>query len=201
MGKQFQRMIPDNVNVKGLRSGDIKPLDITCGSTKCGDNLHCFSRYMKNAEKKYGKKGVCYNCGHDSIDWDRIHKNDIKDTKYIFESLNKELIREVFSKIRIEKIAIDSALKLGRKNLLIEVKKQLRRSIGKYNDYKDGQQTPLGGDNIIHYAQHATATCCRQCLEAWYNIPKENELTELQLEFCTELIMFYINYKLPLLEE
>ena len=110
MGKQFKRVIPDNVNVRGLKSCDLKPLNITCGATKCDDNLHCFSRYMKQAEKKYGKKGVCYNCGNDSIDWERIHKNNIKDTKYIFKSLNKELIREIFSTIRIERIAIDRAL-------------------------------------------------------------------------------------------
>ena len=201
MGRQFKRVIPDNVNLRGLRSGEINPLDIACGSTKCGDDLHCFSRYMKQAEKKYGKKGVCYNCGNDSIDWERIHKKDIRDVKYVFTSLNKELIRQVFTTMRIEKIAIDEAMKLGRNNLRIQAQKQLKRRIGKYNDYKDGQQTPLGGENIINYAQHATATCCRKCLEAWYNIPKDQELTDLQLDFCTELTMFYINDKIPQLKE
>ena len=201
MARKFQRVIPDNVNVRGLKSGDIKPLDITCGSTQCVGGLHCFSRYMKQAEKKYGKKGVCYNCGDDSIDWERIRKKDIKDVKYIFKSLNKELIREVFSKMKIEKAVLDKAINLGTEKLKMEAKNELKRRIGIYNDYIDGQQTPLGGDNIINYAQHATATCCRKCLEAWYKIPKEQELTDLQLEFCTELAMFYINDKISNIKE
>ena len=106
MGK-FQKIIPENVNVIGIEAGELKKLNITCSSTKCNDGLHCFSRFMKNAEKKYNKKGVCYNCGYDSIDWNRIHKNDINDAKYIFESLNKELMRKLFSTMKIESDVID----------------------------------------------------------------------------------------------
>jgi len=199
MIRKFKRVIPDNVNVIGLKSGDIKSLDIKCSSTKCSDDLHCFSRYMKSAEKKFGKIGVCYNCGNESIDWKRVHKNDVKDANYIFESLNKELIRKVFSTIIVEEKAIESAKKLSREELRKLVKKTLHTRIGKYNSYIDSRQTPLGKDDIVNYAQHATGTCCRECLEAWHNIPKEQELTNTQLEFCTDLTMIYIDEKISYL--
>lgn len=195
--RAFKRVIPDNVNVIGITSGEIKPLKIKCNSTQCTGDLHCFSRYMKNAEKKFGKKGVCYNCGHESIDWKRVHQNDINDADYIFESLNKELMRKVFSTIKVEKVAVDAATSKSLTEIREDAIETLRKRIGKYNYYIDGRQTPLGENYIVNYAQHATGTCCRKCLEAWHNIPKEQELSKAQLEFCTNLVMLYVENKVP----
>jgi hypothetical protein len=39
----------------------------------------------------------------------------------------------------------------------------------------DGKQTPFKGHPVF-IAQHATATCCRGCLEKWHGIPKGKEL-------------------------
>ncbi|MBL1214680.1 MAG: DUF4186 family protein [Ignavibacteriae bacterium] len=191
MGNKWKK-VPVDVPIS-----ELSPLNVECSSTKCEDDLHCFSRYMKKAEKKFGRKGVCYNCGHDSIDWDRIHQNNINDSKYILESLNKELIRKIFTTIKIEKNMIEKAQNEGREKLRAEARKELKKRIGKYNDFIDGRQTPKDAGNIINLAQHATATCCRQCLEAWFNIPMEQQLTELQLEFCTDLVMLYFDEKVP----
>jgi hypothetical protein len=35
----------------------------------------------------------------------------------------------------------------------------------------DGKQTPFRGHPVF-VAQHATACCCRVCLEKWHSIPK-----------------------------
>jgi hypothetical protein len=35
----------------------------------------------------------------------------------------------------------------------------------------DGKQTPMRGHPVF-VAQHATATCCRGCLQKWHQIPK-----------------------------
>ena len=40
----------------------------------------------------------------------------------------------------------------------------------------DGKQTPFKGHPVF-IAQHATATCCRGCLEKWHFIPKGRELS------------------------
>lgn len=40
----------------------------------------------------------------------------------------------------------------------------------------DGKQTPFR-NHPVFVAQHATATCCRGCLEKWHHIPRGVELT------------------------
>ena len=40
----------------------------------------------------------------------------------------------------------------------------------------DGKQTPFKGHPVF-IAQHATATCCRGCLEKWHQIPSGRELS------------------------
>src|ERR1041385_4700313 len=42
--------------------------------------------------------------------------------------------------------------------------------------YNDGKQPPYRGHPVF-VAQHATATCCRSCLQRWHGIPKGRELT------------------------
>lgn len=41
----------------------------------------------------------------------------------------------------------------------------------------DGKQTPMKGHPAF-VAQHATATCCRSCLQKWHGIAKGHELSE-----------------------
>jgi hypothetical protein len=40
----------------------------------------------------------------------------------------------------------------------------------------DGKQTPFR-NHPVFVAQHATATCCRGCLEKWHRIPKGQPLS------------------------
>jgi hypothetical protein len=40
----------------------------------------------------------------------------------------------------------------------------------------DGRQTPWRGHPVF-VAQHATACCCRGCLEKWHAIPRGHDLT------------------------
>ncbi len=39
------------------------------------------------------------------------------------------------------------------------------------NTFNDGKQTPMKGHPVF-IAQHATATCCRECLNKWHHIEK-----------------------------
>jgi predicted Fe-S protein YdhL (DUF1289 family) len=41
----------------------------------------------------------------------------------------------------------------------------------------DGKQTPLRGHPVF-VAQHATACCCRGCLQKWHGIARGRELTD-----------------------
>ena len=55
----------------------------------------------------------------------------------------------------------------------------------------DGKQTPMKGHPVF-IAQHATATCCRNCLEKWHHIPKNKPLTEEEIHYIVSLIIKWI---------
>ena len=55
----------------------------------------------------------------------------------------------------------------------------------------DGKQTPMRGHPVF-IAQHATATCCRGCLEKWHKIPKGRVLTEQEQKYVVNVIMEWI---------
>lgn len=55
----------------------------------------------------------------------------------------------------------------------------------------DGKQTPMRCHPVF-IAQHATATCCRGCVEKWHKFPKGIQLTEEQQEYLVNVIMEWI---------
>ena len=55
----------------------------------------------------------------------------------------------------------------------------------------DGKQTPMRGHPVF-IAQHATATCCRKCIQKWYGIEKGRALSEAEVGFIVALIMEWI---------
>lgn len=59
----------------------------------------------------------------------------------------------------------------------------------------DGKQTPMRGHPVF-IAQHATATCCRGCIQKWHGIKKGKALNEKQIQFILALIMAWIERQL-----
>ena len=59
----------------------------------------------------------------------------------------------------------------------------------------DGKQTPMHGHPVF-IAQHATATCCRSCIEKWHKFPKGRELTASEQEYLVSKIMEWINLEM-----
>ena len=55
----------------------------------------------------------------------------------------------------------------------------------------DGKQTPTHGHPVF-IAQHATATCCRGCIEKWHKFKKGVDLNEKQQEYLVGIIMEWI---------
>ena len=55
----------------------------------------------------------------------------------------------------------------------------------------DGKQTPMKGHPVFT-AQHATASCCRGCINKWYHFPKNVELTQSQQDYLVGLIMEWL---------
>lgn len=68
------------------------------------------------------------------------------------------------------------------------VSKRLK-DVSKVND---GKQTPTHGHPVF-IAQHATATCCRGCLEKWHKIDKNKILDNKDIDYIVSVIMVWIN--------
>ena len=199
-----------------------EPLGITCKSTKCKEGLHCFLDAPRNRRQaqdassathtQQGNGSVptepksrrCWKCGADLVDWNRVYKHNVQDAAYTFQCLKFETIRHHFWHIPIDQNAINHALRKGLIRMREAVEKRLHNAIG--NGVKpeeptfDGRQTPMEG-NSIFYAQHATATCCRKCMEVWHNIPRDQDLTDAQIRYFADLIMLFIKERLPFLSD
>ncbi len=61
-----------------------------------------------------------------------------------------------------------------------------------YNSIKDGKQTPMRQTHPVFIAQHATATCCRGCIEKWHHIPKEKVLNNNEIDSIVNIIIEWI---------
>jgi hypothetical protein len=92
-------------------------------------------------------------------------------------------------------------LRYGRDRALVELRgmEAVRRHAGELiaervapaAPAKDGRQTPYRGHPVF-VAQHATATCCRTCLERWHEIPRGRELTADQQAYVVDVICRWI---------
>ena len=59
----------------------------------------------------------------------------------------------------------------------------------------DGRQTPYR-NHPVFVAQHATATCCRSCLETWHGIAKGHRLDRGERGYVVEVIGRWIDREL-----
>lgn len=66
------------------------------------------------------------------------------------------------------------------------------KRLAPYPTLNDGKQTPMK-NHPVFVAQHATATCCRGCLEKWHKIAKNKALDSYEIDFVVNLIMAWID--------
>jgi Domain of unknown function (DUF4186) len=67
----------------------------------------------------------------------------------------------------------------------------ISRRLAPAEPHKDGRQTPYRGHPVF-VAQHATATCCRTCLQRWHQIPKGRELSRAERVYVVDVICRWI---------
>ena len=63
----------------------------------------------------------------------------------------------------------------------------IARRLAPAHPVRDGKQTPLRGHPVF-LAQHATATCCRGCLEKWHGIPRGRSLSPPEEAYVVDVI-------------
>ena len=67
----------------------------------------------------------------------------------------------------------------------------VRQKLAPAEPVNDGRQTPIHGHPVFK-AMHATACCCRGCLNKWYKVPLRRELTESEQERIVNLLRAWI---------
>ena len=119
--------------------------------------------------------------------------------------VNKRLIINCYTGIldRLAKLKFRSRFKLRSKDLeyikdkgLDKIRSHacdfIRDRVAPAEPVNDGKQTPMRGHPVF-IAQHATATCCRGCIEKWYKFPQHRELTATEQEYLVSVIMEWLN--------
>ena len=110
----------------------------------------------------------------------------------ILNSLSKSNFRNKFHLKQKEKDYIkDKGIEKIREHAYDFINKRLAPEIIP----NDGKQTPMR-EHSVFIAQHATATCCRDCLSKWHKIPKGINLSEEQKEYIVNVIMTWISREL-----
>lgn len=176
----------------------LEPLQITCTSTDCDNGLHCFRQTQKLGA--LNRAGACRECGAVLVDWPRVHQRAIGDADNTIQSLHYEMIRHHFWHTPIDERAKNHAHRKGRAQLREDAVRRIMKSVGAAIPSFDGRQTPRSG-NILYYAQHATATCCRKCIEEWHGIPLGQELSAEEVSYLATLINRYVEERMPELSE
>ena len=108
-------------------------------------------------------------------------------TDKMLESLAKSKFRSSF---KLGKKYIEYVDKVG----LVKIRSHAKDFIEKRLAVKplnDGHQTPYKGHPVF-IAQHATATCCRKCLNKWYKIAENKTLTEDEITSILNIIIKWI---------
>jgi hypothetical protein len=134
------------------------------------------------------------------VDFPRVQKRNVKDLEYTFRSLKYELIRHHFWHLEIDRRAVNYARRKGRIALHIAAEHRIRKSVGPAEPFRDGTQTGKSG-NPLFYAQHATATCCRKCMEYWHGVEQKRPLAEEEIVYFTAMVNMFIDERFPSLKD
>ena len=114
--------------------------------------------------------------------------------EYINNKLNALSKSKFRSSFHLRKYMIDYINNIGMNKIEEHTEDFIEKKLSKLLP-NDGKQTPMK-NHPVFIAQHATATCCRGCIEKWHHIPKEKELTEKEKKFIKALIIEWINKEL-----
>ena len=67
----------------------------------------------------------------------------------------------------------------------------IRERLAPAHPRQDGRQTPMRGHPVFK-AQHATAVCCRGCLEKWHGIAAGRALSEVEIACAAEMVLGWL---------
>lgn len=91
------------------------------------------------------------------------------------------------SKFQLEAKELDYLQRTGMSDVLRHAAEFVEKRLASASPRNDGKQTPWRGHPVF-VAQHATATCCRGCLQKWHKIARGRALTPDEKHYVVDLI-------------
>jgi hypothetical protein len=108
----------------------------------------------------------------------------MRDRDELFAALSRSRFR---SRFRLRGKEAEYLRQRGIETILEHAKQFVRDRLADAEPAHDGKQTPMR-NHPVFIAQHATATCCRGCIEKWHRIPKGRALTETEVAYLVAVI-------------
>jgi Domain of unknown function (DUF4186) len=110
----------------------------------------------------------------------------------VFERLRRSCFRQRFRLQSPEREYLD---RKGLEVVLAHAADFIDKRLAPADPANDGKQTPMR-KHPVFVAQHATATCCRGCLEKWHAIPKGRELSPDEKQYVIGVIRRWLESQL-----
>jgi hypothetical protein len=110
----------------------------------------------------------------------------------VLERLGRSPFRRRF---RLREAERDYLARKGFEVVLAHGRDFIEKRLAPANPANDGKQTPMR-NHPIFVAQHATATCCRGCLEKWHAIPKGDALSPEEKQYVLDVIRRWLGSQL-----
>jgi hypothetical protein len=111
----------------------------------------------------------------------------------LFEALSGSRFRSKFKLGPKERAYLHTK---GRAAVARHAAEMIARRLAPANPARDGKQTPMRGHPVF-VAQHATATCCRGCLEKWHGIERGRALSAEEQAYVVNVIASWIEREDP----
>ena len=113
----------------------------------------------------------------------------MKDVQDILKRLRKSEFR---AGVRLRGRELDYLKAKGMDTVLSHASAFITQRLAPAVPTNDGKQTPWR-NHPVFVAQHATATCCRGCLQKWHEIPKGRELSEEEQQYIVAVIEAWLS--------
>lgn len=121
----------------------------------------------------------------------------MRDVQDVLQRLRRSKFR---SQIHLQQKEIEYLHKKGMDEVLQHAADFIEKRLAPTSPVNDGRQTPWR-NHPVFVAQHATATCCRACLEKWHEIPRGRELTEEEQRYIVAVIGAWLAHEASISNE
>jgi len=111
----------------------------------------------------------------------------------LFENLAKSSFRRRF---RLQGAELEYLRSRGLDAVLQHAEQFIEKRLAPAYPPNDGKQTPFR-NHPVFVAQHATATCCRSCLQKWHGIASGRELSSEEKRYILSVLERWLSTRDP----